>query len=96
MVEGTAVATVTAPWDGRRQYSFVDMAIAHGVGGMPLESFQQISPSAYVMANSWPQAPPTNRWGGGGGGFSSLTASQTAPEAESSSPAARSLWPQLR
>jgi hypothetical protein len=46
----------------------------------------------YILANSWPQPKVS---GGGGGGFSSLTASQAAPEVPKSSAGARSIWPNL-
>ena len=86
---------LTAPIDGRRQYSFADMAVAHAISGVPLSRFEQVSPTAYVVKNSWPQPPTTNRWDGGG--FSGLAASQAVPEeAPRSSAGALALWPNLK
>jgi hypothetical protein len=87
------MVTITAPADGRRQYSFTDIAMAHAVTGVGLGAFQQISPSAYVVRGSWPK-PPTNN-----SSFSSSVAASVSrgPEAEAvSGSAARSLWPNLR
>jgi hypothetical protein len=88
------MANMSVPVDGRRQYSFVEMAVAHGVGGVPLERFEQISPSAYVVRGSWPtpKASPTTN-----SSFSGLAASQAVADADpKSSVAARSVWPNLR
>jgi hypothetical protein len=78
------------PVDGRRQYSFAEMAVAHGVGGVPLERFEQISPTAYVVRGSWPKPAPTQT------SFSGTSAeSNPAPEGPRSSAGARSIWPAL-
>jgi hypothetical protein len=85
------VATVTAPWDGRMQFSFADAAIAnHSLGRMPLAGVEQVGPDRYVVAGSWPTPKPTPTFG-----FSSLTASQAAPETKPRT-AAAALWPNLK
>jgi hypothetical protein len=80
------------PIDGRRQYSMVDMAIAHGVGGVPLERFEQISPTAWVVRGSWPKPAPTQTSFSG-----AVAASQAVPDAgPRSSAGALALWPNLK
>jgi hypothetical protein len=79
------------PVDGRKQYSFIDMAVLHGVSGVSLDRFEQVSPTAYVVKGSWPPAARTPD-----SGFSGLAASPAEPEVPRSSPQARSIWPQLR
>jgi hypothetical protein len=87
----------TVPFDGpppgRRQYSVFDVAIAHGVAGVPLGRFEQISPTAYVVSGQWPRPRPTTP---STSSFSGLAASQAGPEAPRSSPGARAVWPNLR
>jgi hypothetical protein len=87
------LATLTAPWDGRPQFSFLDLAVSNYAFGRPsLDEVQQIGPDRYILPNAWPAPRPSV------GGFSSSpAASQTAPEvAPKSSPGARAVWPNLR
>jgi hypothetical protein len=89
------MATVTAPTDGRPQFSMADLAVAsYLLGHQSLPDVQQILPGTdrYVLPNSWPTPKPTPT-----NSFSSaVAASQAAPEAPKSSAAARALWPALR
>jgi hypothetical protein len=89
---------MTVPVDGRRQFSFADVAVANAsLGRMPWAGVEQVGPDRYVVANSWPTPRPTPRPTPTNSGFSSLTASQAPPEAApKSSAAARAIWPNLR
>jgi hypothetical protein len=86
---------ISVPFDGpapgRRQYSFVDVALAHAMTGVGLGAFEQVSPSAYVVRGSWPTPPASN------GGFSGAVAASAAePEVPRSSAQARAIWPGMR
>jgi hypothetical protein len=83
------------PVDGRPQLDLATLVIAnHSVGRMPFDGVETTTPDGrYILKNSWPPPKPSDPWSGGG--FSGLTAAK-APVEASSSPQARSLWPQLR
>jgi hypothetical protein len=82
---------ISVPQDGRPQFTLADVAVNVGLGRRTADAFEQISPSHYVLANSWPAAKPSP------GGFSgAVVASQAAPETTpKSSAAARAIWPAL-
>jgi len=79
------MASVTAPIDGRPQYSFTTLAIANASLGRPLlAGAEQVGPDRFVLANSWPKPRPTpisQITGETAAGFSGLTSA---------------LWPNLR
>jgi len=82
------------PTDPRRQYSMMDIALAHAFGGGPtLDQVQETFPGSgrYVQPNAWPKpkpSPTTNS------GFSSgLAASTPEPKPKS---AAQILWPDMK
>jgi hypothetical protein len=84
------MASVTAPVDGRPQFSFMGLAVANHVYGWPsLAEVQQIGPDRYILPNAWPTPRAS------GGGFSSaVAATQAAPEAKPRTPG-QALWPNL-
>jgi hypothetical protein len=87
---------LTIPISPQRQYSMMDIALAHAFGGGPrLDQVQEIFPGAgrYIQPNVWPAARASGP--SGGGGFSGLAAKAPEPEAPRSSPQARALWPSL-
>ena len=86
------MASVTAPVDGRRQYSLAVAAMAnYSLGGMPWAGMEQVGPDAYVARNSWPTPPPTPS----AAGFSSLAAASATSNAAPKS-ASAALWPNLK
>jgi hypothetical protein len=84
------MATVTAPRDGRAQYSLADVAVANvSLGRWPFAGVEQVGPDRYVVAGSWPTPAPTPT-----NSFSSSAAASPAPAAKPRSPAS-ALWPHL-
>jgi len=54
------MASVTAPVDGRPQFSFMGLAVANAVyGRQSLADVQQIGPDRYILPNAWPTPAPT-------------------------------------
>jgi hypothetical protein len=83
------------PISPQRQYTMMDIALAHAFGGGPtFDQVQQILPGVdrYVMPNSWPRPRPTSP---STSSFSGLATTAPEPEAPRSSARARSLWPNL-
>jgi hypothetical protein len=86
------MATITAPTDGRPQFSFLDLAISnHLFGGPSLDQVQQIAGDRYILPNAWPQPQAAS----GGGGFSSAVAASPAQETTKPRSAGQALWPHL-
>jgi hypothetical protein len=84
------MATITAPTDGRPQFSFLDLALSNYAFGRPsLDEVQQIGPDRYILPNSWPTPRAS-----GGGFSSSVAASQAAPDTKPRTPG-QALWPNL-
>jgi hypothetical protein len=83
---------ISVPVDGRRQFSFADVAVANAsLGRMPWDGIEQVGPDAYVVRGSWPTPKPTPAFS------SAVAASTSAPDtAPKSSAAARAIWPNLR
>jgi hypothetical protein len=82
---------LTAPVDGRFQFSFADAAVANAsLGRMPLAGVEQVGPDRYVVRGSWPTPKPTPT-----SSFSSAVAATTSAPAPKSSVAARAVWPNL-
>jgi hypothetical protein len=80
---------ISVPVDGRRQFSFADVAVANAsLGRMPWDGIEQVGPDRYVVRGSWPTPKPTPTFS------SSVAASQVAPEAKPRT-AASALWPNL-
>jgi hypothetical protein len=84
------MVTMTVPVDGRRQWSIADVAVAHGVAGVPLNSFEQVGPDRFVVANSWPAPTP-----GFGGATVASTVEAKGASPPASTPEARAIWPSL-
>jgi len=83
---------ISVPNDGRPQFDPSVVMITNALAGRSLTAgVETVTPDGrYILANTWPQPRPS----GGGGGFSSLAASQAAPETKPRT-AASALWPNL-
>jgi hypothetical protein len=82
------MATVTAPWDGRFQFTGAEAAIASASVGLWPPPVEQVGPDRYVVRGSWPTPKPTPTFS------SAVAASTSAPEAKPRSPG-HALWPNL-
>jgi hypothetical protein len=82
------MAMITAPVDGRPQFTTVGLALSSVTGGPGLADVQQIAPDRYILPNAWPKPRPTPGFSG------AIAASAAATETKPMTPA-KALWPNL-
>jgi hypothetical protein len=86
----------TVPVDGRAQFDPSTIMVVNAqLGRWPLTAgVETVTPGgSYILRNSWPPAPTTNRWSGGG--MSSRAVEPETPKTGSTR-AASALWPHLK
>jgi hypothetical protein len=84
---------ISVPQDGRMQFPMATVMVANASLGRPLLSGAEpvgYGSGMYTLKGSWPTPKPTPT----SSGFSSLTASTSAPETKPRSPG-HALWPNL-
>jgi hypothetical protein len=89
------MATVTAPFDGRKQFTELQIMMGNammGGGRMPLEGAEPVGYGSglYTLAGEWPTPAKTNSYGSG------QTLPPLEPVQEAPRTPARALWPNLK